>query len=149
MVAERTASGHLDGSKLAVDVADALRLRARDAFVRSLARHAHVRPAALVRFDCEVDLDPAAPPLADGVLVGRSGWCRLRLPVGWLVEAWGRGAALAGGDLVVAAGPEPAPGQLHVTTLRWERTPARPGVLLPRLVEGTLRRLGTAWVFGG
>lgn len=98
-------------------VADAVRVRARTAFVHSLRRWAaHVRPAALVRFRCAVDV---AGPAAVGVLAGRDSWCELRLDAAWLVEVWGRGATLdPDGDLVVAVDADHGD-VLDVRVLRW------------------------------
>ena len=93
----------------------ALQVRARTAFVSSLARWAAVvRPAALVRFRCVVT-PWGTPAQAAGVLDGTASWCRLALDARWLVDVWGTGRVLDGhGDLVL---------DRDGTCLRWERTP--------------------------
>ncbi len=98
-------------------IGDAVRVRARTAFVHSLRPWAdHVRPAALVRFRCSVDV---AEPVVDGVLAGRDSWCHLHLDATWLVEVWGRGAALdPAGDLVVAVDADGGD-TLDVRVVRW------------------------------
>jgi hypothetical protein len=85
-------------------LARAVRVRARSAFVRSLARwRDHARPAALVRFRCHVGLGVTAT--ACGRLDGRQSCCEVVLDVGWLLDVWGRGLADRGGDLVLATDP--------------------------------------------
>ncbi len=70
-------------------VARAVQVRARSAFVASLARHASVvRPAALVRFACTVG-PWGCPPQARGILNGTASWCQVTLGPQWLVEVWG------------------------------------------------------------
>ena len=153
-------------------LARAVRVRARRAFVASLATWRAVAPvAALVPLRCEVGHHgestsnrwttasgpnpppvestsnrraiPAAPvattpatgdvpgttgaggpAVARGRLAGRQSWCELGLHVSWLVEVWGRDAALVDGHLVLAVDAEThthtgAP-SLAVRALRWE-----------------------------
>lgn len=90
------------GAPELIPVRRAVQVRARSAFVRSLSRWAAVvRPAALVRFDCQV-LGWEATPAASGILDGTASWCRVGLSPRWLLEVWGRGAALdRHGDLVL------------------------------------------------
>lgn len=86
----------------------AVQVRARTAFVASLARWAPVvRPAALVRFRCEV-VPWGTPPQVEGLLDGTASWCRVALDPSWLVEAWPSRGGLVGGDLCVGRGPRTA-----------------------------------------
>ncbi|MGD9754132.1 MAG: hypothetical protein AB7W59_24325 [Acidimicrobiia bacterium] len=91
-------------ARTAAAVDRAVQVRARSAFVRSLAGwSAVVRPAALVRFDCRVG-GWDEPPAAAGLLDGTASWCRVALSPRWLLEVWGPGAAVdACGDLRLAA----------------------------------------------
>jgi hypothetical protein len=84
--------------ELAPALAHAVRVRARSAFVRSLAGWAHrARPAALVRFECRVGV--GVPPAAAGRLDGRASWCEIVVDVNWLLRVWaaGRGRARRAG----------------------------------------------------
>ncbi|MFN0029025.1 MAG: hypothetical protein ACKV2O_17845, partial [Acidimicrobiales bacterium] len=96
-------------------VARAVQVRARSAFVASLARHAGVvRPAALVRFECTVG-PWDCPPQATGILDGTASWCRVTLGPQWLAEVWGSGRRLDdGGDLRLDA---------HGAHLVWHQGP--------------------------
>ncbi len=80
----------------------AVQVRARTAFVASLARwHPAVRPAALVPFECVVTPWDSTPYVT-GVLDGTASWCRVGLSPRWLVEVWGPGRALDHrGDLML------------------------------------------------
>ena len=90
--------------ELAPFLARAVRVRARSAFVRSLARwRDYARPAALVRFHCRVLADPAAPPSVVGQLDGSGSWCELSVGLAWLVDVWGDQIDVVDGYLVVAA----------------------------------------------
>ncbi len=88
--------------RLAQAIDRAVQVRARSAFVRSLARwSAVVRPAALVRFDCVV-VGWDQPAEVRGELDGTASWCRVALSPRWLVEAWGDRAGLdEAGDLAL------------------------------------------------
>jgi hypothetical protein len=82
----------------------AVRVRARSAFVRSLAAWRHrARPAALVPFTCRVG--GGAPPRVLGRLDGRASWCEVTVDPDWLLEVWARGLAVVDGALVLAAAP--------------------------------------------
>ena len=115
-----------------------MQVRARSAFVRSLAKWKdHARPAALVRFRCRVGLGVA--PGACGHLDGRDSACDVVLDIGWLLDVWGRGLATLDGDLVLAVDGGLAlavdwqvaddPGAVPRATVRWRPVSTRCAVL--------------------
>lgn len=115
-------------------VVDAVRVRLRSAFVRSLRRWADVvRPAALVPLSCGVVARGVGDPLAEGRLDGRASAVRVVVDASWIVSVWGRGIEVVDGDLVVAADDHAA------TVLRW--SPAPGGGLVAGLVR--VGRVGT------
>jgi hypothetical protein len=132
--------GDLAGHELGPWLARAVSVRARSAFVRSLAAWPHrARPAALVPFRCRVGI--AVSPQVAGVLGGRASWCEVVLDGGWLLDVWGRGLAVVDGQLVVAAEPaQPARAggrdRWSVLTVVWD-SEARGQPLTPRLVRRT------------
>jgi hypothetical protein len=127
-------------------VARAVEVRARRAFVESLAAWRRQVPiAALVPFRCEVGL--GVVPEVAGVLAGRSSWCTVRLDAAWLRDVWGAGLAVAGGHLVLAVdhGTGGARRSLDVHALRWAPgVGAGPGDrLVPRVAPARLARAAT------
>lgn len=115
-------------------VVDAVRVRLRSAFVRSLLRWADVvRPAALVPLSCGVVERGAGPPAVEGRLDGRASAVRVVVDVSWIVAVWGRGIEVLDGDLVVDADDRSA------TVLRWSAAPG--GGLVAGLVR--IDRVGT------
>lgn len=127
-------------AELAPWLARALAVRARSAFVASLAREtAHRRPDALV----PLQVAPAPEPAVSGVLRPSGSRVRLGLPVTWLVEVWGRGAQVIDGHLVVAVdatGPDGRPEVVRV--VRW--SPAA-GVARPSIVPARVTPTGLCW----
>jgi hypothetical protein len=85
-------------------LAQAVRVRARSAFVRSLAGWGHrARPAALVRFACRVGV--GVTPTVTGRLDGSASWSEVVLDLDWLLRVWGQGLAVVDGRLVLDAVP--------------------------------------------
>ena len=92
----------LAAHELAPWLAQAVQVRARSAFVRSLAAWRHrARPAALVPFTCRVGI--GVTPAVAGRLDGRASWCEVAVDSRWLLDVWGRGLAVVDGDLVLGA----------------------------------------------
>jgi hypothetical protein len=159
-------------SPLARHVARAVQVRARRAFVTSLASwRRHVPIAALVPFRCRVGL--GLGPAVEGVLAGRRSYCSLDLDASWLVDVWGAGLAVVAGHLVVAVDRSPSgrpptggPTTVGVWAVRWTRdrmpSTGRPGApapgpeqLLAQLALAELERPGVdeawdlTWADGG
>ena len=104
---------------LAASVAVATRVRARRAFIASLARwRSWVRTAALVRFDCDVRAD--VPPHLSGRLCGRDSWLSLTVGPRWLLDVWAAERALADGHLVVGVAASEHGQIAAVDILDWE-----------------------------
>ncbi len=98
----------------------AIRLRARSAFVRSLAAHAPwCRPAALVPLALGVSWAAEARPAISGRLAGRSSSVELALSLGWLAEVWGRGLAVSNGRFVAGV-DQRGDGSLVGQIVRWQ-----------------------------
>jgi hypothetical protein len=108
--------------QLAGWLAEAVRLRARSAFVRSLSAYAEwCRPAALVPLQVQVAWAGGAPEV-EGRLAGRASAVVLRLPLSWLAEVWGRGLPLVDGHFAVAVTSGPGGDEVGATAtvVRWE-----------------------------
>lgn len=98
---------------------DGVRLRARRAFVESVAgAMGQTRSAPLIPFSCTVGIDVA--PHAQGVLDGRRSKVEITLPSAWLSRVWARGVAIYDGRLTVEASEDAdTPGQVTLTQITW------------------------------
>lgn len=108
-------------------IARAIRLRARRAFVESLATtKSHVRSAALVPFTCHVA--PGGPSVR-GALAGRHSFVDVSVDQSWLANVWGRGVAVLDGYFTLDV--HETPFEVTARQLRWEGSER----LVPTIVE--------------
>lgn len=111
-------------------LAQAIRVRARSAFVRSLADWcSYARPAALVPFQCAVGV--GVTPAASGRLGGRASFLEVLLDARWLLDVWARGLAVDDGSLVLDAVPDGA-GGWSVLAVDWQIREGGSPLAVPR-----------------
>jgi hypothetical protein len=119
-------------------LAHAIRVRARSAFVRSLADwRTYARPAALVPFHCAVGV--GVTPAASGQLHGRASFLEVLLDARWLLDVWARGMAIDDGSLVLDAERGPG-GRWSVLSVDWRAGPGGGLVAAPSWRRATGRR---------
>jgi len=150
LVADLIATRKIGRSDAWPHVYDAIRLRARRSFIRSLEPWKdHTKLGALVPFQCWVA--PIGEPHVDGLLDGKSSRVELLVGADWLVDIWGRGLGTVGGHLVVSVDPTKAIAdtdtgscQLPVQYLGWTPSTSRSG-LEASLCSGTAIYDAGAW----
>jgi len=107
-------------------IAEAIRLRARRAFVASLKPlRSHARSAALVRLRCRVSFDDS--PKCEGRLDGKHSQVSLNLSPGWLGNVWARGLAVHNGRFTVDVS-EAGDGTVTLSQVVWRPDPGGPGM---------------------
>jgi hypothetical protein len=111
------ASGWVLDRLLLGHIIEAVRLRARRAFVTSIQTNGtlHVGSAPLIPLRCNISVD--AMPSAGGVLAGRRSNVVLDLHPSWLSRVWGRGVAIHQGLMTIDA--DETEGGVTLTQVEW------------------------------